>query len=235
MHPAHKQARLPAPELELHVADCISSLLANEAQLFTEIGIRQEVHRHDAIRKEAEALRNTDAPKRWLSYRALIKGIVVRPKSVDIELDRKHLGVILFATPVLASETDEEVPPTISLSIPVQLYPTGHDLRLVINNRPAADEAGKQDPALMKWLARGRRWYQQLTSGQMPSLRAIAAAEGITERFVSRVISGSLLAPDIVEKVVSGRQPIRFTIKALKNRPPVDWEQQRQMFAMPGS
>jgi hypothetical protein len=84
----------------------------------------------------------------------------------------------------------------------------------------------------MEWLARGRKWYQQLTSGEMTSLRAISAAEGIDERFVSRVIAGSLLAPDIVERVVLGRQPITFSVKSLKLRPPTNWDEQRRQFGM---
>lgn len=85
----------------------------------------------------------------------------------------------------------------------------------------------------MKLIGRGIHWYRQLTSGAMGSLRAIAMAEGLSERYVSRVISGSLLAPDVVEKIVQGRHPVRFTVKSLELRPPVLWHEQRRKFGVP--
>jgi hypothetical protein len=75
--------------------------------------------------------------------------------------------------------------------------------------------------------------YMQLTSGKKGSLRAIAEEEGLSERYVSRVISGSLLAPDVVEKIVQGRHPVRFTVKSLKLRPPVLWDEHRRKFGVP--
>jgi hypothetical protein len=158
--------------------------------------------------------------------------IDVRPERVELRLDRVELRKLLLGADLPLPEGAEEHAAIITLEIPVRLYHTGHNLRLIVNNGPTTDESGRQDPALMKWLARGRKWYQQLTSGEMPSLRAIAAAEGIAERFVSRVIVGSLLAPDIVERVVQGRQPITFSVKSLKLRPPTDWDEQRRQFGM---
>jgi hypothetical protein len=103
----------------------------------------------------------------------------------------------------------------------------------VVNNGPAAGEAGRQDIALLKLIARGLQWYKQLTTGERSSLRSISDAEGLSERHVSRIISGSLLAPDIIEKIVQGRHPIRFTVRSLKLRPPVLWDEQRRVFDMP--
>ncbi|MFC5488864.1 hypothetical protein [Dokdonella soli] len=53
----------------------------------------------------------------------------------------------------------------------------------------------------------------------MPSVREIAKTEDIDERYVARIHYSSLLAPDIIEKIVQGRQPVRFTVKSLKRLP----------------
>ena len=57
----------------------------------------------------------------------------------------------------------------------------------------------------MRYVARGRQWYKLLTGGEQ-SLTAIARAERVTVTYVARVIRGSLLAPDIVQRILEGRQ-----------------------------
>jgi hypothetical protein len=103
----------------------------------------------------------------------------------------------------------------------------------VVNNRPVTDEAGVPDKALTRLFARGRRWYEQLTSGERSSLRDIAEAEKVDARYVSRVLYGALLAPDIIKKTLQGCQPVRFTVKSLKRMPPLDWDEQRRLYGMP--
>ena len=133
----------------------------------------------------------------------------------------------------LGESESTEAPSPITLTIPVRLYRTGHDLRLVVNNGPEANEAGTRDNALIKLIARGRRWYEQLTSGEMSSIREIAKAEDLDERYVARILYSALLAPDIIGTVVQGRQPAQFTLKSLKRSPPLDWDEQRRQFGMP--
>jgi hypothetical protein len=50
---------------------------------------------------------------------------------------------------------------------------------------------------------------------------------------VSRILYGSLLAPDVIEKVLRGQQPVAFTVKSLKRLPPLDWDEQRRLYGMP--
>jgi hypothetical protein len=56
----------------------------------------------------------------------------------------------------------------------------------------------------------------------------MAAAEKINESYVGRVLRLTLLAPDIVEGILGGRQPVGLQLDALLRRFPVDWQQQRQ-------
>jgi hypothetical protein len=230
--PDGKQGRLPARELERHISERMQRFLSDENELAAAIEFGAALDQRTAVLRAARNACDAESEVRWTKFRSVIHQIRVRPQQIDLELSRERLNVLLLGTARTGSLEDDDRPDIIKLELPIRLHRTGHDLRLIINNGPAADESGKQDPALMKWLARGRRWYQQLTSGEIPSLRAIAASEGITERFISRVIAGSLLAPDIVERVVQGRQPITFTVKSIKLRPPTNWEEQRRAFGM---
>lgn len=64
----------------------------------------------------------------------------------------------------------------------------------MVNNDPSADQARILDRALVKLIVRGRRWYEQLTSGESSSVREIAKAEDLDERYVARILYSSLRA-----------------------------------------
>jgi hypothetical protein len=125
--------------------------------------------------------------------------------------------------------SDEELS-LIVLVHPIRLRRTAHELRLVVNSGGAEDEAARPNSSLIRFLAKGRRWYRQLTSGEMPSIKAIATSENVTERYVARVLRGSLLAPDLIERILAGRQPVTLTVRQLLDPPPIDWAEQPKHF-----
>jgi hypothetical protein len=68
-----------------------------------------------------------------------------------------------------------------------------------------------------------------LESGEYATIREIAAAEKINETYVGHLLRLSLLAPDIVEAILNGRQPARLQLDGLRRRFPVEWREQRAM------
>ena len=68
------------------------------------------------------------------------------------------------------------------------------------------------DSALLKALARGFRWRKLLETGDFSTIEEIAAAENINPSYVSRVLRMTLLAPEIVEAILAGRQPEGLTM-----------------------
>jgi len=54
----------------------------------------------------------------------------------------------------------------------------------------------------------------------------LAAAEKISSSYVSRLLRLTLLAPDIVDAILDGRQPEGMTLPALMEPFPVEWDQQ---------
>jgi hypothetical protein len=63
------------------------------------------------------------------------------------------------------------------------------------------------DSALLKALARGFRWRKLLETGDFATIEEIAEAENINPSYISRVLRMTLLAPEIVEAILAGRQP----------------------------
>src|SRR3954471_18303701 len=83
------------------------------------------------------------------------------------------------------------------------------------------------DNAMLKALARGFRWGEMLEQGTYSTVLDIAGAEQINESYVSRLLRLTLLAPDIVEAIVTGRQSPAMTLATLMGQLPVVWKEQR--------
>jgi len=88
------------------------------------------------------------------------------------------------------------------------------------------------DNAMIKAIARAFRWQKLLENGTYGCLDEIARAEKIGASFVSRVVRLALLAPDIVEAILAGKQPAHLTLKDLMSPFPVEWEGQRARFGV---
>ena len=96
--------------------------------------------------------------------------------------------------------------------------------------RVVTDERSVHDVTLIDGLARAFYWQYLLDTGAMQSGSAIARAENLHYSVVNELLRLTLLAPDIVELLMAGRQPRRMTlIWFQRNSLPVDWEAQRQI------
>jgi hypothetical protein len=83
---------------------------------------------------------------------------------------------------------------------------------------------------MVKAIARAFRWREMLENGEYATIREIANAEKINESYVGRVLRLTLLAPDIIEAILGGRQSARLQLDHLLRRFPVEWGEQRQVF-----
>jgi len=91
----------------------------------------------------------------------------------------------------------------------------------------AARGASAADTTLVKALARAFRWRRMLETGRYGTIDELAAAEKINSSYVSRLLRLTLLAPDIVEAILDGRQQEGMTLPGLIEPFPVEWEGQR--------
>ena len=83
------------------------------------------------------------------------------------------------------------------------------------------------DPAMVKALARAFRWKRLLEAGRYSSISEIAAAEMIDRGCVGNILRLTLLAPDIIEAIMDGRQPDGLGLPALPEPFSQEWDQQR--------
>jgi hypothetical protein len=83
------------------------------------------------------------------------------------------------------------------------------------------------DSTLVKALARAFRWRRMLESGRYGTVKELAAAEKVNLSYLCRVLRLTLLAPDVVEAILDGRQPEGMTLPWLMRRFEVEWRRQR--------
>ena len=98
------------------------------------------------------------------------------------------------------------IPSTLSVRVPFAV-PEARRRKLVITPDGATHRPRPRvDSALVKALARAHRWQRLLESGECSSITEPAAAEKIDRSYICRVLRLTLLAPEIVEAIVEGRQ-----------------------------
>lgn len=82
------------------------------------------------------------------------------------------------------------------------------------------------DNTLVKALARAFRWQKMLENGDYVTITELAQREGIAPSYMTRVMRLTLLAPEIVEVILDGRQEPKVTLARLMSYLPVDWVEQ---------
>ena len=113
---------------------------------------------------------------------------------------------------------------TLTVVIPLRVKPRGGRKAMVTPGVLALER--RQDLTLIKAVARAFRWRRMLEAGRFATINELAAAEKINSSYVSRVLRLTLLAPDIVEAILDGRQPDGMTLPELMMGVPTIWANQ---------
>ena len=95
----------------------------------------------------------------------------------------------------------------------------------------APGKVREPDQRLVALLAKAQRWFTSLSSVHSDSVLSIAQEHGMASKDVTRVVFLAFLAPDIVERIVRGAQPIDLGVKRLLAMAPLpmDWAEQRRV------
>ena len=119
---------------------------------------------------------------------------------------------------------------TITVTIPMAWKRRGGRKVIIAPNGGDAWAPSKPRPdeTLIRALARAHRWKRMLEEGRYRSASEIAEAEKVTRGFVNRLLRLTLLAPDIQEAIVDGRQPKAMRLEELTGAMPSGWDEQRR-------
>jgi hypothetical protein len=83
------------------------------------------------------------------------------------------------------------------------------------------------DSTLVKALGRAFRWKRMLESGEFATVKELAEREKLGFSYMTRVLRLSLLAPDIVEAILEGRQPQEMKLADLLEPFSMEWKRQQ--------
>jgi hypothetical protein len=123
---------------------------------------------------------------------------------------------------------------TATISVPVTFLQRGG--RKQILTPPGAapwSSAPRIDTALVKAVVRAHRWRQMLESGEYSSSAELAKAEKVNDSYLSRILRLTLIAPDIIEAILAGRQPSRLQLDDLLKPLPAAWALQHSALFNP--
>ena len=120
---------------------------------------------------------------------------------------------------------------TITVHIPMTFRKRG-GRKLVVTPDCAWAPRPRVDNAMVKALARAFRWREMLDTGVHATLVDLARPKGVNATYVSRILRLTLLAPDIVEAILDGRQPAELQLDDLLRGFPLEWEEQHECLAI---
>lgn len=119
-------------------------------------------------------------------------------------------------------------PDVITIQVPFRVVKRGGRKEMHLPEGAAASR--KPDSTLVKALARAFRWKRMLDSGEFATIAEMAEREGIAPSYMTRVLRFTLLAPDIVEAILDGKQRPEVTMAWLLEPFPFSWTEQKSAF-----
>jgi hypothetical protein len=132
-----------------------------------------------------------------------------------------------MSSPTIDVTTDGQ---TMTIRVPLKLRRIGGRKRVI--SPPGASAWAPPRPEinspLLHALVRAFDWQSLLDDGHYASVNELAKAHGKNASYVAAVLRLTLLAPDIVESVLDGRQPATLQLQPLmRDGVPAVWNDQR--------
>jgi hypothetical protein len=116
-------------------------------------------------------------------------------------------------------------PDTVTLHVPFRIVKRGGRKEMLVPDGVRPDR--KADNTLVKALARAFRWKRMLESGEFTTIAELAEREQIATSYMTRILRLTLLAPEIVEAILDGRQGPEITLARVLEPFQVEWDHPR--------
>lgn len=217
--------RIPAHEIERVLLMGLARLLNDPARLVRLLKIKNSLTNLQAIlavfRASAEKLKSSMPYEKREILLRLLKEVTLQKKGLLVEIKRD----------CLLGKTTNVSDRGLTIEIPLSLKQRGVETRLVIEGD--SEMPCNRDAALIKTIARATSWFDDLASGRIKDFSDLGRREGLTRSVVGRICSLAFLAPDLVEQILSGKQPMKLRTRNLIREVsiPISWSEQRKVFA----
>jgi DNA invertase Pin-like site-specific DNA recombinase len=228
--PAGGGWRIPAPEMERVVAGTAKAFLDDRPAMLVDLQ-EAEIEIPDV----REVFRLASELSRRLSLETERAAALVEIVE-KVRLAKDSVGVG-FKIPL--PKDDEEARQKIlrfNRRVPMRMKRRGVELRIIVEGQN--DLPLSPDPALLRAVARARRWFEEIASGRVRSSAEIARREGLQKGYVARLTRLASLSPTVVEMLIEGRTPAGLNLQSLMARRlilPPTWRDQERLLMIPKS
>jgi DNA invertase Pin-like site-specific DNA recombinase len=211
--------RLPAPELEQGILGRLRAWLSAPGQA-SRLVRDPRAEEMTAIGTQIDTLvAELDGRHAPALLRALVETVRVAPGRMEIRVAAEALAGRLQIAPARLD------PDQLVLAAPFRIRRRGVETRVLLGDRPA-----EPDRVLIRNLMKARDWFAALTRGE--SYTEIAAREGVATQRIQQLLPLAFLAPEIVQRIAEGRQPVGLTTEWLITTDlPVCWHDQRALIS----
>jgi hypothetical protein len=155
---------------------------------------------------------------------SLVREVVVCEDSLDVKTRADGFQAI--------ANTECSDAGDIQLSIPMVMKRRGGQKQIVLPSY--SSETARQLPhkhnAFTIALTRAHCWQSLLDSGAYRSIKEMSQKLGVCSAYMARIMRLTLLAPDIVEAIVYGREPSGLLLNKFVKAIPKDWREQRILY-----
>ena len=116
---------------------------------------------------------------------------------------------------------------TIRVHIPLTVRKRGGRPRILPpKDIEASDPPPGQDPRVLRAIGRAWAWRKRMERGEITTIADLAAEEGLSDRYVSRLLRLAWLAPDVLERLVVRREPCATSLYDLCFVASLPWDEQ---------
>ena len=195
--------RIPALELEHVVVARLTEMLDNPLSVIGDHDTTDAAATERAIRRGqtlAAELRGSRVEGQRALVRRMVGNVIVGDDKLVIKVNWPA-PCDLLGVPVHA--TDEDV---LRLETMARLIRSTVDLTLV------------------RLIVKARSWWQRLQQERGLSVSGLAASEGVTQSYVTRILRLASLSPDVVKEIMTGRQPAWLDSGSLCSRDSISLE-----------
>ena len=122
-------------------------------------------------------------------------------------------------------------PETLRVHIPLTMRNRGGRPRILPPKEIEVAMERGQDARLLRAIGRAWHWRRRLERGDVTTIADLAREEGISDRYISRVIRLAWLSPSVLERLVLRREPTVLSIFDLCGVAELPWvEQPKKVF-----
>ena len=114
-------------------------------------------------------------------------------------------------------------PDTIQIFVPLKVRKKNGRPKILPPDDYLPSEDQTQDPHILRAIGRAWSWRRRMEAGEFGTVRDLAIAVKLAERHVSRQLRLAYLAPDVLKRLVFGREVTAITVMHLTESTALPW------------